>query len=851
MLNRDVGGRDERASNPLVLLVFKAVSRAENPGMGFAITWDSRSVPTPPVRTSMRISPLLLASLVSTRRAALRGLTLSVTAALVTSAGCDGAPEVQAPQMTIISVPQVPLEALAAPTPFEVTHDLLSTPPTCLSTTHNDIMPAGTSLGGPLPVPEGAQSEAQMGPPERARPRAPRALGREEASPWRSGRAIASQAEAVFVVDTDNGALVELDTGTFSVTRRVLLGATTRPEQVVVGPNGTAWVTLRHAHSVVRIPAGDDQADLNIAVGFEPFGLAMSPDGSRLYVTLAGEDELVVLDAETGLKLMSVDTAPHPRGVVFTDRQTVAVVHTDSGVREWAVGQGGTLEGEAVDTAVRTGNPWQLVSEDPFSAEFSGEDTPALSHYGTRAVAVTTDPERGDVYVAHVQVAPGTVDQLVMGTGGILGIGGSPTPPPDEQDTPQGEDPKEEPQQPGGYGMGASTRFGTVFRPVEPSITRLHALGTKGTMGISEPISNMDDEVLAHRLDQPMDLHHHPNTSLLFMVGQGTDNVLVFNSAMSDPMASPVAEISVGQGPKAITFSPDGLAAYVLNSHDYTIGSINLTSLIALASPETEGCDEELQQLTGTATLSMTSVGSFGEDTSPVAVQRGRRIFHNARNSHLNSGDEFACATCHLEGTEDKQVWLVPGGERQTPSLAGRLMDTAPFNWTGSEQALQDNMSETILRMGGLGLSAQELSDLEQFLLHGLVAPPNPHRVGDTLSEEQAFGKTIFERGDVGCANCHAGDATTDGLSHDVGTESVLETHLRELMSGLSDEASLSPALLNTPSLRGLFYTAPYLHDGSAATLREVLAQTATTMGRTDHLSEDELEALMTYLLTL
>jgi len=364
-------------------------------------------------------------------------------------------------------------------------------------------------------------------------------------------------------------------------------------------------------------------------------------------------------------------------------------------------------------------------------------------------------------------------------------------------------------------------------------------------------VSNDDNEVLAHRLDQPMDLHHHPTTSLLFMVGQGTDNVLVFNSAMSDPMASPIGEISVGHGPKAITFSQDGLTAYVLNDHAFTVGSIDVSSLVALASPDVEGCDDELYQLTGTATLGMTKIGLFGVDNSPETVKRGRRIFHNARNSHLNGNDEFACATCHLEGTEDKQIWLVPGGQRQTPSLAGRLADTAPFNWNGSEQALKDNMSETIERMGGLGLTSQELADLEQFLLHGLTPPRNPHLAGDGLSEVQAFGKTIFERADVGCATCHAGEATTDGLGHDVGTESVVEEQLRILTAELFGESLAEPVRLNTPSLRGLFYTAPYLHDGSAATLHDVLTQTATTMGRTDHLSDEERDALVAYLLTL
>ena len=51
--------------------------------------------------------------------------------------------------------------------------------------------------------------------------------------------------------------------------------------------------------------------------------------------------------------------------------------------------------------------------------------------------------------------------------------------------------------------------------------------------------------------------------------------------------------------------------------------------------------------------------------------------------------------------------------------------------------------------------------------------------------------------------------------------------------------------------LERLFYTAPYLHDGSAATLHDVLEQTRGAMGNINGLSEDDLDALVAYLETL
>lgn len=55
----------------------------------------------------------------------------------------------------------------------------------------------------------------------------------------------------------------------------------------------------------------------------------------------------------------------------------------------------------------------------------------------------------------------------------------------------------------------------------------------------------------------------------------------------------------------------------------------------------------------------------------------------------------------------------------------------------------------------------------------------------------------------------------------------------------------------NTPSLRGLRLTAPYLHDGSAPTLEALLEMTDGLMGQTSHLTHEERADLIFYLKTL
>ncbi|MFK7802208.1 MAG: cytochrome c peroxidase, partial [Anaerolineae bacterium] len=77
-----------------------------------------------------------------------------------------------------------------------------------------------------------------------------------------------------------------------------------------------------------------------------------------------------------------------------------------------------------------------------------------------------------------------------------------------------------------------------------------------------------------------------------------------------------------------------------------------------------------------------------------------------------------------------------------------------------------------------------------------------------TLAAER--GQQLFTT--LNCASCHTGQAFRDGQSHDVGT--ISETSGNRLAGELS--------VIRTPTLIELWETAPYFHDGSAATLNDV-----------------------------
>ncbi|MCB9785833.1 MAG: c-type cytochrome [Deltaproteobacteria bacterium] len=692
-----------------------------------------------------------------------------------------------------------------------------------------------------------------------ALPEAPRALEVQAAPAWTSSHALAVDEDAVYVADEANGALVVLERDTLQPTRTVPVGQ--GPAQLAVGPDGTAWVSVRDSGTLVRVDAGADAPSRVIDLGGEPYGVALSRQADRVYVTDHAGGRVVTVDASSGQILEERSVGRLLRGlavVTGANGEPALVVVQQAGPALYVpVGSNDGLPRTPTALALRHGLPSDLLF-DPMRGERLGV---------SRAMAATAMPGDDGALIVHLETDTGTSEDELRAAAAP------------RFDAEPATD---------GYGSsqsGSGFDFGVRSRPVDAVVTRVDADGTVRQAAPALPVvAPSSGEPMTARVAQPSDVNHHPTMSLAFVTGEGSDNVLVLNTGSfdGDPMAHPVAEIAVGMAPRAVAFSPDGRFAYVLNGQSFTVGEIDLTPLLTMKAVEQHavgGASDAgfgggeavfidvpegalpperaaaLPEAVATAfvrpvALRQDREAAYGVDPSPAAVRRGRRIFTYARNPGLSEAGQFACATCHPDGTEDGKVWFIKDGPRQTIALAGRLQDTAPFNWLGTKGELKHNMEQTIARMGGHGLDEAELADLEQFLLQGLRPPRNPNLVGDGLDPVQALGKQIFEDPEVGCMSCHIGEASTDGELHDVGSTTEVERLLRQQANEQGADLP-PPGYFNTPSLRGLWYTAPYLHNGKADTLYDVLEQTAGTMGATSQLEDDEIDALVAYLLTL
>jgi cytochrome c peroxidase len=252
------------------------------------------------------------------------------------------------------------------------------------------------------------------------------------------------------------------------------------------------------------------------------------------------------------------------------------------------------------------------------------------------------------------------------------------------------------------------------------------------------------------------------------------------------------------------------------------------------------------------------------------ASELGRRLFFEPA---LSADGEVACATCHRpeHGLADDVARSVGVGgaltERNTPTLFNRALGER-FMWRGEVASLEEQVLLPIANPLEMGLSVEQavarLAASEEYAAafeEVFGGPPTRERLAvalaafverlwlgdspfdrfragerDALTAEERGGMWFFQsRGQ--CWRCHGGPSLTDEQFHNTGIGSVEGVPLpgREALTG--DEADRGA--FKTPTLRGIELTAPYMHDGSLATLEEVVTFYREGARPNSHLSSD------------
>jgi cytochrome c peroxidase len=207
---------------------------------------------------------------------------------------------------------------------------------------------------------------------------------------------------------------------------------------------------------------------------------------------------------------------------------------------------------------------------------------------------------------------------------------------------------------------------------------------------------------------------------------------------------------------------------------------------------------------------------------TPEKVALGKQLFFDKR---LSRDESTACASCHRpDYAFADNVPLAMGirgqkGERRTPRLANRAWGKS-FFWDGRAKSLEEQVLGPIgnplemdldptLAAKRAGLSVIEMQQALASYVRTILSGDSRYdrfAAGDktALNAEELAGLALF-RGKANCTSCHLGPNFTDEDFH---------------FTGLGQWNGRG---FKTPGLRDVARTPPYMHDGSLATLEEVV----------------------------
>ncbi len=610
--------------------------------------------------------------------------------------------------------------------------------------------------------------------------------------------ALSADGRALWVVNPESDSISQIDLATRKLVREILLAPNRpatdskgrydpaiRPRAIALDDTrGKAYVAGQSANHVFVIDLPSGAVEKSIAVGAEPTALLFSADGATLFVINHQSATVQTIDPRTASVIATRTVNEHPWGAsLSSDGRLLFVTHLLLNPRVTVI------DTSSLDVVRSTPLPDQ-----PTEATHNK----LLPNGVVRGpYAVVPRPNSGELWIPHLLLAVDT-----------------PEPALDFQST--------------------------VF----PTLTLLDARAqtvTRRLLFRPESILTAPG-AFTDSVSGPRDVAFTPDGKVALVALAQSEDVMVFDATtgFETQLVRPIPS-SLLEG---ITIDAAGTRAYVHGRGSHNISVLTITD--------------------GSVSVEGDPIDCLTLDPMPADLRRGMRLFYSANSSAFPITTNFwiACASCHLEGQTDAVTWKFTQGPRDTPSNAGGPINTGFL----LRQAVRNDVvdyDETIrTEQGGdfhrqIDAQRADLKALADFTNYAIAFPQNPNRSLDgSLTPAQLRGQTLFASR---CANCHGGDFFTDSAStnptldlagpvllHDVGT-CVTTGAFPDRAAQDIDGHPRNACQFDTPTLRGIFATAPYFHDGSAATLNDVLARlpTSSDLGATDRAD------LVAYLMTL
>ena len=553
------------------------------------------------------------------------------------------------------------------------------------------------------------------------------------------------------------------------------------PATLAAAGNGDVWVVNRDSATISVIDANFIVVNtINLPRSSRPFGIVFAANGAA-YVTLEATGAVVRISAAGVLEGTAI-VGPSPRHLALDapgSRLLVSRFIT------------GALPGEAtatVQTTVAGVSYGGEVAVLPLAA-FVKQDTVILHHYDP--VSDSTIRARGvPNYVGGAAISPDGTSAWV----------------PSKQDNIKRGQLRDQQQ----------LTFQSTVRAITSriSLTGATALTEQPSQRVDHDNSGVASAAVIH------------NSGAYVFVALETSR----DVAVIDPFAhKELFRFRVGRAPQGLALSPNGLNLYVSNFMDRTVSVIDLGPLINSG----ESNAPVLRTLATTATEAL-----------PANVRLGKQLFYDAADGRLARDAYVSCASCHRDGEQDGRTWDLTGfgeGLRNTISLRGRGVGHGRRHWSANFDEVQDFESQIRTLSGGTGLmtdasfaslqsplgppkagASADLDHLAEYVNSLTVFAASPSRTATgALTAPAVAGRDVFI---ANCVQCHGGPAFTGSSRMELFNVGTIRP---------TSGTRLGGALIgfDPPTLRDVWATAPYLHDGSAPTLVDaVAAHTSMTL---------------------
>jgi YVTN family beta-propeller protein len=569
----------------------------------------------------------------------------------------------------------------------------------------------------------------------------------------------------VWVVNQDNDTVSVFDAVTRGKVAEVAVGAA--PRSVAVASNGMLWVANKQSATISVIDPGTLAVGRTIALprGSQPFGIAMAPAGGAALVALEATGQVLKFDTASYAQTGSAAVGGNPRHV--------------------AIGASGTAYVSRFVTAPLPGEGTAVVNTAGVGAAVVRLDAATMAVQGTTLLAHSDKEDfenqgRGiPNYLGAAAISPDGTQAWV----------------PSKQDNIKR----------GTLRDGNNLNFQNTVRAVSSRIdlaTNQETLGAR----IDHDNASMASAAL-----------FEPNGLYLFVALETSREVAVVDAHGRRE----VMRFDVGRAPQGLAMSADGATLFVSNFMDRSVGVYDLRPL--------------RQQGLASVPL-LATLNSVATERLSATVLNGKRLFYDARDTRLARDRYMSCASCHNDGGHDGRVWDLTGmgeGLRNTIALRGRAgLGQGFLHWSNNFDEVQDFEGQIRNLAGGTGLMTDaqfttgtrsqplgttkagvsaDLDALAAYVASLDTFEPSPVRPSaSTLSAAATAGKALFTS--MNCAACHGGNGFTNSGANTLSNVGTIKPS-----SGQRLGAALTG--IDVPTLRDVWATAPYLHDGSAPTL--------------------------------